>query len=812
MSFFGFDASAQGRSKGAAKTAAYDDFEEEDDKFNDETFGSAATTSMGGDFQFGVGQQSKSSLQPAAAPPQQQVSYAKAAVDEVLQPMASLWADEQPKTEEKDAVLSMDEIQAKLRADQPLMNMGQMPFPPQIMQALCSPHIQQQMMQAVAQGRFPNMEMATQAMIQLLMSQQMGFPPMMPPPMGYQGQIPGQMPMQQPQMQPQMQPPMQQQMPMQPPVQQAQSPLQAQPQTQTQAPVQAPVQVQAQVQSPVQSQAPVQVPAQVHAPVSPVSTASAQSPASASHHVDLKAMPSLAEAKSSLGAHVQQTKEASPEPDSRVHPSRRNFINNHQRQAAQQQMMQAQLEQMSPEERHKFLVRQQKVSKITRASGFMTPKDKDFVTRFQLSQIVTEDPYNEDFYSQVYKILNSAIDENDMNSLAQKYLDQSGHRLGGRSKRADIALQRMQQQVSKAVSVAKERGERAGVLSREGALGKVSVGSGKAPRRQLTINRDQDETQNLLPREYAFSKSSRSFQLSIIEKIYSEVLKLESAEREHLDFDSKDLWASLHLNDVIKTSNDEKINPFISILSVNKTMKLFSRMFHFITADEKFELVKLIFSNLQKMDIIFKGSYVNYDGQQPPKEVADKIELFEETIFKSLVYYLSELDFLPVLTITQLLVENNNPLIVCTTKIGLQLITVLVSRLELIKQEYASSLSAAELAQWNATYDSMFQNLEGRLETLFPPYLSCKNPERAADADDSYVWQFLASLTLAGQLNHQRIIVGEVRDEIFGVQALALKMKEEGNLEAYDNLLENLNLFLNVMGLCANETDISELE
>lgn len=35
----------------------------------------------------------------------------------------------------------------------------------------------------------------------------------------------------------------------------------------------------------------------------------------------------------------------------------------------------------------------------------MTPRDKDFITRYQLSQIVTEDPYNEDFYFQVYKII-----------------------------------------------------------------------------------------------------------------------------------------------------------------------------------------------------------------------------------------------------------------------------------------------------------------------------------------------------------------------------------------------------------------------
>lgn len=32
----------------------------------------------------------------------------------------------------------------------------------------------------------------------------------------------------------------------------------------------------------------------------------------------------------------------------------------------------------------------------------MTQSDKDFITRIQVSQLVTQDPYSEDFYAQVY--------------------------------------------------------------------------------------------------------------------------------------------------------------------------------------------------------------------------------------------------------------------------------------------------------------------------------------------------------------------------------------------------------------------------
>ena len=507
------------------------------------------------------------------------------------------------------------------------------------------------------------------------------------------------------------------------------------------------------------------------------------------------------------------------------------FHNNYKQKShmQRQQQLQLQLANMSPEQRDHFLSRQEKVQKITRCSGFMTPKDKDFVTRFQLSQIVTDDPYNEDFYSQVYKVLNSANGENNMNSLAQKYLEQSGHRLGGRSKRADIALQRMQQQVSKAVSVAKERGESTGILTKAGALGKVSFGNGKQPRRQLIIHNQESEQDDkastkantkkeiVLPKEFTFSKSARTFQLSIIEKIYNEVLKLESLERENQQYETSQLWKSLHINDVIKTSAGEVMNPFISILSYDKMMKLFDRMFHFFTPEQKLELTSQLFLHLQDLDVIRKGSYQNYSANnyEIPNEVSKKIDLFQIAVLKGLVFYLSESNFSYVLTWLNTLVTSKTILFIVTTKIGLSLITVLISRLELIKQEFGSSISAQELSQWQTVYDQLFQCLEGRLSTCFPPYISHDEARKVTNKDSnddgSYVWQFLASLTLTGQLNHQRIIVDEVRNEIFGVMAVAKELKSKGELDSASRYLDNLNLFLNAMGLVATEDDISQL-
>ncbi|ODV86930.1 hypothetical protein CANARDRAFT_6497 [[Candida] arabinofermentans NRRL YB-2248] len=850
MSFFGFDPTGPSSSRGLdddqLETYNYEDTyeglgDEGDDALNDETFG-AASSNIGKDFDFTGGM----GMKPAAPsqPTTQHISYAQAAqTDEILQPMASLWTDEskaatgERPTEPK--ILSLEEIEAKLRGNQPQQHL-QMPPPPQQQlppYMLLPPQIQQQILNAaVASGQFPNAAAAAQAMSQ-------GFMP--PPPPFNQGMMPPQFMPFPPQMAQQQMlnipsqfnqgiPPMTQQQ--QPPVDASQ-----QQQQQSQPPQQQ------QQQPPQQHQIPQQPKPQQHQNLKQQLLPSQDQQQARTEKRDVD-FPVLGATKEEPGNHItpqepqtlpQQQPQQQHQQQSQ-HQQQQNYRNNYnnsgnngnngnnrhhhfnqqQRQHQHQLQMQQQFESMTPEEREKFLTRQQKVSKITRCSGFMNPRDKDFVTRFQLSQIVTDDPYNEDFYCQVYKVLNSSIHENNMSSIAQKYLDQSGHRLGGRSKRADVALQRMQQQVSKAVTVAKERGERTGVLSREGALGKVSFGTGKEPRKQLVLKTKEesaDAEDDYLPKEYSFSKSSRTFQLSIIENIYSQILKLESMERENQEFTTVELWKSLHLSDKMSTSSGEVIGPFISILSFDKMMKVFNRLFHFLTAEQKFQLIEYIFTNLQKIDVILKGSYKNYiqENYEVPEAVTKKIDLFQLTIMKTLVLYLSESKFQDVLRVLDVVISNNNVLFLSTTKLGLSLVTILTSRLELIKQEFAQSLSAQDLSQWQFVYDKLFQCLEGRLTTIFPPYLSNDESKKVktstSGADDSYIWQFLASLSLAGLLNHQRIIVDEIRNEIFGIMALAKTSNESGDVEKANKALGNLNLFLNVMGLKATENDISEL-
>ena len=92
----------------------------------------------------------------------------------------------------------------------------------------------------------------------------------------------------------------------------------------------------------------------------------------------------------------------------------------------------------------------------------MTQSDKDFITRIQVSQLVTQDPYADDFYAQVYgAILRSRMGIATSEDRVLRFGSGGGVGLGLGQKipagRRQSALQRMEAQVERIVSNARLR-------------------------------------------------------------------------------------------------------------------------------------------------------------------------------------------------------------------------------------------------------------------------------------------------------------------------------------------------------------------
>ena len=93
----------------------------------------------------------------------------------------------------------------------------------------------------------------------------------------------------------------------------------------------------------------------------------------------------------------------------------------------------------------------------------MTQSDKDFITRIQVSQLVTSDPYSDDFYAQVYgSLLRSRMGVNNQDERVLKFGSGEGVGLGLNQRgagRRQNAMQRMEQQVERIISNARKREE-----------------------------------------------------------------------------------------------------------------------------------------------------------------------------------------------------------------------------------------------------------------------------------------------------------------------------------------------------------------
>jgi DNA topoisomerase 2-associated protein PAT1 len=89
----------------------------------------------------------------------------------------------------------------------------------------------------------------------------------------------------------------------------------------------------------------------------------------------------------------------------------------------------------------------------------MTQSDKDFINRIQISQLVTDDPYADDFYCQVYTALRNRHLQ--QMGIPGNMMDPEGNQGDSRRRGGNGRTeQRMQQQVQRIVSDAKRNPKR----------------------------------------------------------------------------------------------------------------------------------------------------------------------------------------------------------------------------------------------------------------------------------------------------------------------------------------------------------------
>ncbi|KAF8216307.1 topoisomerase II-associated protein PAT1 [Mycena galopus ATCC 62051] len=513
-----------------------------------------------------------------------------------------------------------------------------------------------------------------------------------------------------------------------------------------------------------------------------------------------------------------------------------------------------------------------KIAHMSRYNDLMTQSDKDFITRIQVSQLVTPDPYADDFYAQVYgAILRSRMGLQTQDERVLKFGTGGGISLGNSQKaptRRPNAMQRMEQQVERIVSNARRREEEKGLHSLhslQGALGKTSGRSYKAAPRQLLQVDDASTSPTLAhasahiskedakdkPNEGAAKEAAKLSRetlgnaenvvrkdpltrrqvLTALEAMYDLVLKVEHLRREQpspeeeeaaahwqKEYDDlvEQLWEGLKVMVPLETSNP---HPFVSLLSPSKGKKLLPRLTRHIGSSRMLTLMTLLVACFTQLDVVKEAPLLDDLEDSPERaETERQTQAFLGSVLQSILPIVANLELHVVTALLGLLIERSQDIAaVAKTKPGLALLTLFLSRVEVIKQGWSTGVepvdlmtAQASLEQWQAVFDQFFVLLTPHLLQLFPSSritLPAHHPPSAAlavDIIDQPVWQFLAALALQAVQEQHQVLVTSLRDKVLE-NVLSANKGWVADEDERRTKLANVNLFLHALGLDSSQ-------
>ena len=394
----------------------------------------------------------------------------------------------------------------------------------------------------------------------------------------------------------------------------------------------------------------------------------------------------------------------------------------------------SQLPQLSEEQKVAYLEqearrakRNHKIFLMSRDNGVMTPQDKNFVTRIQLQQLVaatgnpnehgTDESLAEDFYYQVLTQIQGGQRHHPsqpLTNFAQTYLFQTGSRQGGlrrHNRGPENHVQRMEQQVQRAVEAAKNKPKNKQLII-EGSLGKISFSNAKTPKPLLNIKRPDGAGEGHRPgssgRTHAPAGIDSRSVLRSIETAYDVLMKMEDHERiapppPASDQDTEAiekfvawrdeaqrlnaaLWEALKVHEPIGVY---PVHPFIALLSYSKGKKSLQRIFRHTTQEQRTTILTIIVVHLDSLDVV-RDAQVNTSDTRLNAAMRENIELFSLAIMSTLFNFMNELDLDIVAAILGLVCKQNVD-VIARSRIGASMLTMILSRAEIIKQNGAGN-------------------------------------------------------------------------------------------------------------------------
>lgn len=200
-------------------------------------------------------------------------------------------------------------------------------------------------------------------------------------------------------------------------------------------------------------------------------------------------------------------------------------------------------------------------------------------------------------------------------------------------------------------------------------------------------------------------------------------------------------------------------------------------------------MLTLIAIHLDVLDVI-RDAYPALDSTPLSARVKDEIELFSQAVMPPLFSYVNEAPLSIIIGLLGLVLDRVNVQTIVRTKIGVSILTMLISRAELVAQA-PQQTSADDKSQWSELYNRLFDTVEPVLPSLFP------TDTNVSAADDVYVWQFLAAMGVGASPDQQQRLVLGVKERVMETVAVSRSLPDE----IKDRRLADVNLFMRAIGL-----------
>jgi len=225
-------------------------------------------------------------------------------------------------------------------------------------------------------------------------------------------------------------------------------------------------------------------------------------------------------------------------------------------------------------------------------------------------------------------------------------------------------------------------------------------------------------------------------------------------------------------------------------------------------------LLTLLVACFNQLDVVIKAPLLDsLDDTRERQEVDHQTQTFLGSVLQSILPVVAKASLRLISGLLGLLLDRSDIVAVTQTRPGLALLTLFLSRVEVIKQTIASATEISglptpeEAEQWQLMLDHLFQLIAPYLLQLFPstrlaPILSSLPSHFTPPIDivDQPVWQFLAALALHASTEQQQKLVATLREKVLE-NVLSPNKGLPGDDEEQEARLANVNLFLHALGL-----------